>query len=146
MSEIRGFFGENRWLSNFWLASFSVDDILYRSMEHYYQASKAKNRDDLLYVAGSDTPGVAKARGRRLHVREDWNEVRLNVMRKGLRAKFEQNPELREKLLATGNAELIEENTWGDKFWGKCNGDGHNHLGEMLMELRDSFRMDEFYG
>ena len=57
-------------------------------------------------------------------------------MKFALRCKF-QVPELREKLLATGDEELIEGNWWNDKFWGVCKGEGCNMLGLILMEVRD---------
>lgn len=145
MKEIRGFFGEYRFLSNFWEAEFVVDKIKYSTVEHYYNAMKAIDLDDHNYVADAPTPGLAKNRGRRISIRPDWDRVKLAKMRIGLRAKFEQNPDLKAALLATGDAELIEENTWGDTFWGRVQHKGFNHLGEMLMELRDSFKMERFY-
>ena len=54
--------------------------------------------------------------------------------------KFMQNPELRDALLATGNSLLIEGNTWGDYFWGKVNGHGENHLGLILMDVREKLK------
>ena len=51
-----------------------------------------------------------------------------------------QNPELGNKLLETGNQELVEGNTWGDIFWGVCNGKGQNWLGKILMMVRDEIR------
>ena len=53
--------------------------------------------------------------------------------------KFNQNPELKRKLIATGDAVLVEENYWGDKFWGVCSktGEGENHLGIILMKTRE---------
>ena len=56
-------------------------------------------------------------------------------MRKVLQAKFEQHPDLMEKLVAT-RSPLVEYNDWNDKFWGVCDGVGHNCLGRLLMELR----------
>jgi hypothetical protein len=47
---------------------------------------------------------------------------------------------LREKLIGTGAAMLIEGNTWGDTYWGVCNGEGYNHLGRLLMDLRDELQ------
>lgn len=52
-----------------------------------------------------------------------------------LRQKFSKTP-LRRLLLATGEAELIEGNTWGDTYWGVCHGVGQNHLGCLLMKIR----------
>lgn len=54
-----------------------------------------------------------------------------------VRAKFTQNAELADKLLATGDAHLEEGNTWGDRVWGTVNGVGANQLGIILMKIRD---------
>lgn len=146
MNDIRGFFAEHRWLSNFFGGGFEVDSLFYASNEHFYQASKAGCVEDHEYVRSSPTPGMAKHRGKRIPLREDWEKVKIDVMKKGLFAKFEQNPDLKQKLLDTGVAYLEETNTWGDTFWGKCNGKGHNHLGEALMELRELYRMEKILG
>jgi hypothetical protein len=68
-------------------------------------------------------------------MREDWDLVKVKVMEAIVRAKFE-DPELATRLLATGDAELEEGNSWGDRFWGTVNGKGHNHLGKILMMVR----------
>ena len=61
-------------------------------------------------------------------------------MREIVEAKFEQNPQLREMLLATGDAYLEEGNTWGDRTWGTVNGVGANNLGRILMDVREGLR------
>jgi predicted NAD-dependent protein-ADP-ribosyltransferase YbiA (DUF1768 family) len=55
-----------------------------------------------------------------------------------VRQKFRE-PKLRELLAGTRNAELIEGNYWGDRFWGVYVGDGkgENHLGKILMQVRE---------
>jgi len=72
-------------------------------------------------------------------VRSDWEEVSMKVMKRGLYAKFDQNPHLKESLLSTRDAELVEDSPY-DSFWG-CGpkGDGQNHLGKLLMRLRTHF-------
>ena len=62
--------------------------------------------------------------------------MKIDIMRQVLKSKFTQNPELKAKLIATGDAELIEGNNWNDRFWGVCRGVGQNHLGKLLMEVR----------
>jgi ribA/ribD-fused uncharacterized protein len=146
MTDIRGFFGEYRWLSNFWVQEFRVGSLVYQSNEHYFHAMKATCDLDHEYVRESFSPGVAKHRGNRIPLREDWDKVKLHVMRSGLGEKFGQNPDLAQKLLDTGNAYLEETNTWGDTFWGVCRGEGLNHLGKILMELRDLYRMETILG
>lgn len=73
-------------------------------------------------------------------MRADWDDARnyrLVVMEQLLREKFsDKNPELKQKLIDTYDAELIEGNTWNDTFWGVCGGIGKNHLGKLLMKIR----------
>jgi predicted NAD-dependent protein-ADP-ribosyltransferase YbiA (DUF1768 family) len=71
-----------------------------------------------------------------MQVRKDWNEKKLEFMNWGVREKF-KNEELRELLISTGDMTLIEGNAWKDFFWGVCNGKGENHLGKILMKVRD---------
>jgi ribA/ribD-fused uncharacterized protein len=134
---IDDFRGEYRWLSNFDHNAFELDGRRWTSNEHYYQANKALTEIDYEFIADALTPGEAKRRGREIQLDPAWPVIRDEVMWRGLYAKFTQNPNLMEKLLATGNAILIEGNTWHDTYWGVCNGKGKNKLGRMLMILRD---------
>ena len=83
---------------------------------------------------------AAKKLGRTVKLRPDWNEVKLSVMLEVLRHKFNQNPDLADKLLATGDTLLQEGNTWHDYYWGVCNGKGENNLGKLLMLVRQELR------
>ena len=88
------------------------------------------------------TASFSKIAGGLVAMRSDWNEIKVQVMREILYAKFSQNPELKQKLLATVTDYLEETNTWYDTFWGVCKGKGENWLGKLLMELREKFRME----
>lgn len=134
---IVSFDGPNRFLSNFYPCVIVFEGIKYHSAEHAYQASKTNNKDIRYSISLIDTPGQAKRAGRRLVLREDWESVKIDVMREILEEKF-SIPELRNKLKNTGKLKLIEGNHWGDTFWGVCNGKGQNNLGKLLMEIRDS--------
>lgn len=112
----------------------------FKSGEHAFQAAKAIHRKDHLLVKHAVTPVAAKKVGRRIAMRSDWEDVKIEVMREVLRSKF-ANREMRKLLLATGDDELIEGNYWGDRFWGVCNGRGHNWLGKLLMEVRAECRI-----
>lgn len=140
---ITTFNGVNAFLSNFWAAPIfcAEDGILYPTVEHWYQAHKTEDRHERLNIAAATTPGRAKRLGRKVQLRLDWNEIKLDVMRTALCEKF-KTPHLRKALLATGNATLIEGNTWNDTFWGVCRGSGENHLGQLLMELRKELQDD----
>ncbi len=68
--------------------------------------------------------------------REGWEDVRIGVMEEVQMAKFTQHPELAEKLVATGDAELTYNNECGDTYWGVFNDEGENNLGKVLMRVR----------
>jgi ribA/ribD-fused uncharacterized protein len=78
-------------------------------------------------------------------VREDWNKVKLDIMRDLLRKKFVENDYFRRKLLSTGNSEIQEGNWWGDKFFGVDlkTGEGQNLLGKMIMDIRKEIKEEE---
>lgn len=134
-SIIDNFTGEYRWLSNFWV----YDPDTGMTVEHRYQAAKASNYSDWYDIMHADTPFIAKRMGKVIEVRADWEHVKLSLMEEFVRDKFIKNVELREKLINTSGTFLIEGNTWGDTFWGVCNGIGENHLGKILMRIRDDF-------
>ena len=85
-------------------------------------------------------PSKAKQLGRKVKLRKDWEEVKTNIMYDICLAKFTQNQDLKEKLLKTGNAILIEGNWWNDTYWGVCNGIGENNLGKILMKIREELK------
>ena len=134
------FEGKYRFLSNFGTGQIEYEGEIYLTAEHFYQAAKTLDDDEQKFVRISPTPGEAKMRGKKVTKREDWDEVKDGIMRKALRLKFEQNPELAKKLLATGDQELVEGNTWGDTYWGACFGSGQNKLGLLLQERRKAMQ------
>ena len=142
--KIDKFDGEYFFLSNFYFCPAPIYDefgIAYPTVEHFFQAKKSLNHSDRVMIAATARPGEAKRLGRQVKLRPDWEEVKLNVMAEGLRQKF-SDPDLRNRLLATGDAKLIEGTTWGDTTWGidLNTGEGENHLGKLLMELRVRYR------
>lgn len=88
------------------------------------------------------TAGQVKRWGRKQPILSNWDEVKYSYMRSFVHEKFFWNTELRELLLATNDALLIEGNTWGDTYWGVCNGKGENNLGKILMKVREEIRSD----
>ena len=132
---IDSFSGPYRWLSNFWTALVVLDGVTYPTVEHAYQAAKTL---DLAARAGftAGSAGEAKRLGRTVTIRPDWDAVKLSVMEDLVRQKFSDSS-LRALLLATAPHELVEGNWWGDRFWGVCKGSGENHLGKILMRVRD---------
>lgn len=135
---IASFDGEYRFLSNFWMCPVTYEGLTYPSAEHAYQAAKSNRPDIREAFADIKTAGLVKKLGQQIDIRSDWECVKINIMRRIVEAKFEQNPDLMEKLLATKPHELIEGNWWGDRFWGKDElGQGRNELGKILMAIRD---------
>lgn len=137
MKEINEFQGEYRWLSNFWHAPIDVGGMTWASNEHAYQAAKSLNPSDWQLIQNQRSASYAKVYGSKVSIREDWNEIKIEVMRELTAAKYDQNPDLHAKLMATKGMMLVEGNHWGDTFWGVCRGMGHNHLGRIIMDYRD---------
>lgn len=136
MTPIDVFSGDYRFLSNFYSSLISVDGVLYPTVEHAFHAAKTNDKELKEKIRQAQTPGKAKRLGHQVELREDWDDVRISIMEDLLRKKFSIQG-LKEKLLATKGRELVEGNTWNDTFWGVCNGIGENHLGKLLMKIRD---------
>ena len=136
---INRFAGPYRFLSNFFAKPMLWDGVRFPSAEHAYQAAKCARSDHFELVRNALNPGAAKRMGRKIALRGDWEAVKEKVMLSVVRAKF-ADPYLRRKLIATGTAELVEGNTWGDRFWGVCRGEGENRLGKILMKVRAEIR------
>ena len=142
------FDGKYAFLSNFYPSPITFDGITFPTVENWFQAWKTENSAEFKAIATADTPGKSKRLGRYCTLRKDWEEVKTDVMMRGLRLKF-QDPKLRAMLLATGDEELIEGNTWHDNTWGNCvcakcqDVPGRNMLGMLLMELRTEIRYEE---
>lgn len=131
------FDGEYSFLSNFYNSTIIIGGINYPTVEHAFQAQKTFSNKERLVIANSTTPGIAKRRGRQVTLRKDWEQVKDSVMEFCLRKKFTGHLDLQKKLLETGDAILIEGNTWGDTYWGMCAGVGKNKLGQLLMKIRE---------
>lgn len=144
LEPISGFQYEYRWLSNFWPCEIPMGDSIYRSVEAAYVASKVLDPYTRRIIHSLATSGLCKKFGKILEdegkVRSDWSEVKLGIMHSLVIKKFTLNLELQEKLIATGDRELIETNSWGDVYWGVCGGIGENNLGKILMEVRGRFQ------
>jgi ribA/ribD-fused uncharacterized protein len=144
MSRIERFAGEYRFLSNFYPHPIrGAHGLVYPTAEAAFHGGKTTIPSARAWIAAAPTPSVAKSRGRLVALRPDWDQHRHVVMRAVLTAKF-TDPHLANRLLATGDAVLIEGNSWHDQYWGCCRcgrpacaAPGKNWLGRYLMELRD---------
>lgn len=129
---------EHGYMSNFARYSIHLDGKRWATTEHYFQAQKFVGTPHEEEVRAAKTPKEAARRGRERTrpLRRDWESVKDDVMRKAVRAKFAQHPEIAAQLLATGDAKLVEKTT-GDHYWGcGTSGAGKNMLGVILMEIR----------
>lgn len=141
---ITQFRGAWAFLSNFHPAVLEWEGITYPTSEHAFNAGKTLDQGLRQQIAAAATPQQAKVLGRSVKLRPLWDpSVRYAVMAEVLRAKFTCHPGRIAALLGTGNAELVESNDWHDVHWGRCvclrhQGEGANHLGRLLMELRNA--------
>lgn len=142
MEKIDSFRGEYYFLSNFYEVPVTYEGMTFSSNEAAFQAMKSTSPKVRMEFCQLN-PSEAKHHGRMITLRKDWEEVKLKIMTDLVRAKFEQHEDLRQKLLATGDAYLEEGNTWGDRIWGTVNGAGANHLGQILMQIREELRAYE---
>lgn len=143
---IISFSGKYDFLSNFHPAIVHLDGINYPTVEHGFVSAKTDNYMDKIMIASLDAnqAGKAKRMGRKFDLVEDWEDIKLDVMKRLLMQKFMQH-EFRTKLLATGDKTLVEGNYWHDNYWGTCMCDrkepckyhGKNMLGKLLMEVRE---------
>lgn len=143
MEKIDSFRGKHYFLSNFYHSAVYVDNIKFPTAEHAYQYHKLPDvlRRPLIgiYTDLSVSPGRIKRESRSHPMREGWEQTKIPIMYFIVRSKFMQSTILRQKLLETGDAQLIESNHWGDRFWGVCEGRGLNMLGNILMFVRSEF-------
>jgi ribA/ribD-fused uncharacterized protein len=143
--EIKGFFGEYRFLSNFWPAKVFLDNVKYTSIELAYQAAKWKSEDREYFQNCTELESIDYNRENQPNVYEEdvWDIEKNKIMFDLLKQKFDKdlNPENYKKLQETGDKYLEEMNWWGDLYWGKDrDGNGQNVLGLMLMKVRDDIK------
>jgi len=133
---IDSFSAEFDFLSNFYPCRIEFEGEVYGSVEHAFQAGKSPDRAYRRRVRELSA-ARAKQLGRQIKIPSDWGIRRLPLMLSLLKQKFEFKSDLEELLDATYPAILIEGNSWKDTFWGVCNGKGENHLGKLLMQIRE---------
>ena len=130
---------EYRYLSNFWLCKVVLDKVIYPSVENAYQAAKTLDLEERKKFEKC-FPYEAKKFGRKVVMRPDWDDVKLDIMYDLVSQKFKNHYDVQTWLLRTGNANIIEGNYWKDTFWGVCGGVGENHLGKIIMRVRSEIR------
>jgi ribA/ribD-fused uncharacterized protein len=131
--------------SNLYRREVKFEGRIFPTAEHAYQAGKASRQAVREWILSAPTPALAAMAAHGLYtwdVVPNWSKIKFDRMRAVLRAKFDQHPDLKELLLATGNARLVEAGTVNNavnRLWGEVNGSGENMLGVMLMELRADY-------
>lgn len=140
---INNFREEYEFLSNFHLCQIEFEGLIYPSTENAYQSAKTLDltlRKKFVNIS----PAKSKKLGKSVKIRDDWEKFKLKIMEDLLRKKFDI-PYLKEKLLLTGEKLLVESNNWNDQYWGVCNGKGKNHLGKLLMQIRQKFLFNDIF-
>ncbi len=135
---INRFRAEHAFLSNFFfsgrLIHYEADP--YSTVEHAFQAAKTIDLEARTRIRCCATPADSKALGRRVVLRPEWDVMKNEILLGLLQEKFAASP-MREQLYATLPHDLVEGNTWGDRYWGVCRGKGKNWLGVLLMQVRE---------
>lgn len=138
---IEKFEGEYSFLSNSYNNSICYKGVIYDNAESAYQSCKLKLKFDRLQFRNLSGEG-ARVLGRKIPLREDWEEIKFTIMREIIENKFKYNPVLKIKLKETGEKKLIKTNYEHDNFWGNCKCSecegivGLNNLGKILMIVR----------
>ena len=135
---ISEFRGEHYFLSNFYSSPVYYRGMTFRNAEAAFHSQKDPSRASEFTRLN---PSEAKRLGRRVRLRRDWEEVKDSIMFSVVMAKFGGSQTLTDALLATGDEKLVEGNTWGDRYWGVCDGKGLNKLGGILERVRENLRM-----
>ena len=145
---------DNKWLSTFNVSNpFKYNDMEYSSVENAFHAQKVDDNDERVeeYRIALSTnvddvlePNIAKKFGGRksfeengFTLRQDWDKVKLKIMKEITREYYVSNQEFLDKLINTGNKKLIHSGFRIDDYWGVKKSGGENNHGKILMELRE---------
>lgn len=137
--------------SNLYRCAVEFEGELFATSEHAYQAGKARKAEVRKWLLAAPSPALLAMAAHGLYywdVAPGWSTSKFDRMRGVLRAKFTQHADLRELLLSTGDARLVESATVDNevnRLWGEVNGAGKNMLGVLLMEIREELRQEEEY-
>ena len=137
-------FGELGYLANYSNHGFYEDGVFYKTVEHYYQAKKYDNPTIIKKILDADTPKEASTIGRdRSNIRiPNFKNIKDDVMFQGIYLKFMAHPDIRAKLIETGNR-MIREMTINEFYWGVgYDLSGENHIGKILCDVREKIKSD----
>lgn len=136
------------WFSNMRVMSVPIEHgpFRFKTPEHFYQAMKADDFKDACKIANEPNPRIAKRIGRKIKIRQDWENIKIEVMKFVQVHRFSL-PEWRKQLLEH-KGDIVEWNNWHDNFWGDCVCDkckhikGENNLGKILMDIRKQIEVE----
>lgn len=129
--------------SNLYRREIEFEGEKFATSEHAYQAGKARKPEVRKWLMEAPSPALLAMAAHGLYVwdiNSDWSKIKFDRMKRVLQAKFTQHDDLKQLLLSTGTARLVESATVDNavnRLWGEVNGVGKNKLGELLMEVRD---------
>ena len=132
--------------SNLYRRPVEFEGETFATSEHAYQAGKARKPAVREWILSAPSPALVAMAAHGLYywdIVPGWSRTKFDRMRGVLRSKFTQHEDLRQLLLSTGEARLVESATVDNevnRLWGEVNGAGRNMLGELLMELRAELR------
>lgn len=133
------------YLNNFKKSPMFIYGRWWKNVEAPYQAQKTLNPDEYHKIWIAKHPREARNLGQLVTIRPDWSKIKITTMYECVLAKFVQNKDFRERLFSTGNEEIAEDSPI-DSFWGLGpSGNGENHLGRILMDVRSVLRTDEYF-
>lgn len=143
---INHFKNEYEMFSNFYPVVVYFENRVYPSVEHAFVAAKSYDDTFRYKIAKIDRnkAGMAKQMGQKVKLRSNWDTIKVSIMKDLLTQKF-NHKKFQEKLLSTGNEEIVEGNYWHDNHWGNCyckkckNIPGENMLGKLIMEVREHY-------
>lgn len=128
--------------SNLYRREIEFEGEKFATSEHAYQAGKARKPEVRKWLMEAPSPALLAMAAHGLYVwdiNSDWSKIKFDRMKRVLQAKFAQHEDLKQLLLSTGTARLVESATVDNavnRLWGEVNGVGKNKLGELLMEVR----------
>lgn len=128
--------------SNLYRREIEFEGEKFATSEHAYQAGKARKPEVRKWLMEAPSPALLAMAAHGLYVwdiNSDWSKIKFDRMKRVLQAKFTQHEDLKQLLLSTGTARLVESATVDNavnRLWGEVNGVGKNKLGELLMEVR----------
>lgn len=134
--------------SNLYRREVVFEDETFATSEHAYQAGKPRKKAVRDWLMAAPSPALLAMAAHGLYywdVAPGWSTAKFDRMRDILRAKFQQHDDLRELLLSTDDARLVESATVDNeinRLWGEVNGVGKNMLGVLLMEVREELRCE----